>query len=292
MALMRTWGKLVRQAPRLPRRLRRVLGLSHRALEFNSTQELFCEWNAERLGVTLEESRERYRQSWELFREGHGGPQFHDFMSRTQQTLSVFCRYEERECFGAYALSGPTDFLRMLSYREPHWPADHPLIVALTPRQEATILDFGCGLAQVSRTLAQTLRARGKTIRLVLADIPTIRKEFLLWTGKRTGIPTTFLDCTAEQPTPDLPPHDICVATEFFEHVHEPVAYFAKLDAALRPGGYLVTNVADHKAGPGHVSPNLGPLREAMARRGYGALIAQRLFRKPERPPDFAPHGV
>jgi 2-polyprenyl-3-methyl-5-hydroxy-6-metoxy-1,4-benzoquinol methylase len=292
MTRARGWDKVVREANRLLRRLRRMLGLSHPALEFTSTQELFCEWNAERLGITLEESRERYRQSWELFREGHTGQQFYDFTIRIEQALSVFYRNDERECFGAYGLLGPMHFLRMLSYREPHWPADHPLIVALTPRQEARILDFGCGLAQLSRTLAQTLRAQGKTIRLVLADIPTIRKEFLLWTGKRTGIPTTFLDCTAEQPTPDLPPHDICVATEFFEHVHDLVAYFAKLDAALRPGGYLVTNVADHKADPGHVSPTLGPLREEIARRGYRTVVSDRLFRKPERPPDFAPHGI
>src|SRR5580700_949848 len=35
------------------------------------TQEYFVEWNAERLGITVAESRDRYVQSWNAIPKGH-----------------------------------------------------------------------------------------------------------------------------------------------------------------------------------------------------------------------------
>ena len=72
----------------------------------------------------------------------------------------------------------------------------------------------------------------------------------------------------------------MCFAMEFFEHVHEPVAYFEHIDAKLRPGGVLITGIMDHHAGFTHVSPQLHMLRHEIQMRGYAELVPNRIFRK------------
>jgi hypothetical protein len=107
-----------------------------------------------------------------------------------------------------------------------------------------------------------------------------LRQEFLLWWGRRAGISTTFLPCTAETPIPALPDCDICHATEFFEHVHDPIAYFNAIDAKLAARGLLVTGIMDHHPGFMHVSPHLAPLRKHITERGYEVLVRDRILRK------------
>jgi cyclopropane fatty-acyl-phospholipid synthase-like methyltransferase len=171
-------------------------------------------------------------------------------------------------------------FLMMLTYPEPSWGDEHAIVRHLRARPAVTILDFGCGLAQQSRTLAEFLQARGTAVQLVLADIDTLRREFLVWACRHSGVPLTFLTCTAAAPIPPLPPVDVCIATEFFEHVHEPGAYFERIDAALRPDALLVTEVSDHYAGFMHVSPSLELLRNALHARGYTEMLRYKLYRK------------
>jgi cyclopropane fatty-acyl-phospholipid synthase-like methyltransferase len=90
-----------------------------------------------------------------------------------------------------------------------------------------------------------------------------------------------FLECTEAQPIPTLPAFDACIATEVFEHLHDPVRYFAAIDIALRSGGYLVTQIGDHRKEFFHVSPELGALRKAITDKSYGEITTCRLYRKP-----------
>jgi len=179
-------------------------------------------------------------------------------------------------------------FLAMLTYPEPQWFDDDVIVQELRGKAAVTVLDFGCGLAQHSRTLAEYLTARGVQTHVVLADIPTLRADFLRWWGEHCGIALTFLECTAERPIPELPQLDVCFALEFFEHVYDPVTYFARIDAALCGGGVLVTNFSDHRKEFMHVSPLLAPLRAAVQARGYEELFANFIYRKPQaaQPPD------
>jgi SAM-dependent methyltransferase len=248
--------------------------------ELTRTQQLFVEWNAERLGITPAASRARYAASWAAFRDGHGGRPFRKFNEKAHEVFGVFFSDREQEVFETYRFHGPMHFLTMLTYPEPAWSEAHVIVSALRARPEVTILDFGCGLAQQSRTLAEYLRGRGQAVRLVLVDIPTLRREFLLWAGEHTGIPTAFLGCSADAPIPPLPRVDVCIATEFFEHVHDPARYFAHIDAALNDGGLLVTEISDHYAGFMHVSPSLEVLRGAVASRGFEAIVPRRIYRK------------
>jgi SAM-dependent methyltransferase len=248
--------------------------------ELTETQRLFLEWNAERLGIPLRESQSRYFHSWAALRGGHAGDSYRAFNDLSYRIFEPFFGDAEREVYDAYQFHGPMHFLRMLSYPEPHWRGEDELVRLLQGRARVDILDYGCGLAQRSRTLAAYLQERGVGVTLHLADIPTVRRGFLLWLGVKTGIATAFLDCVADAPLPDLPACDLCFANEVFEHVYDPLRHFAKIDAALRAGAVLETNVSDHAAEFMHVSPSLGALRDRLAGPGYEAIVANRLYRK------------
>jgi hypothetical protein len=245
------------------------------------TQEAFLKWNSERLGISLEESKARYAASWAVLPEGHSGREFGAFNGVAHEIFRVFHEDTPKEVFDTYRYHGPMHFLAMLTYPEPKWAATDLIVKELSKRTEVSILDFGCGLAQQSRTLAVYLRDHGVRVRLTLADIPTLREEFLIWWGQHQGIPTAFLRCTATMPIPELPECDICQTTEFFEHVHNPLVYFDRIDAKLGSGGLLVTGVMDHHADFLHVSPRLGALRDRLAERGYKELVPNRVLRKP-----------
>jgi cyclopropane fatty-acyl-phospholipid synthase-like methyltransferase len=247
------------------------------------TQEYFVAWNAERLGLSVPESRARYVQSWNAVPNGHSGRAFESFHGRCYDLFKVFADDSPKEVMDAYKLHGYVHFLNMLTYPEPQWFEEDAIVKRLLGRSSVAILDFGCGLAQQSRTLAEYLRDKGLQVSIVLADIPTARKDFLLWWGKHCRIPVTFLDCSLERPIPELPPIDVCFALEFFEHVYEPVAYFARIDQALTRGGMLVTNMSDHHKDFMHVSPKLGPLRQAVHAAGYEEIFANFIYQKPSK---------
>lgn len=245
------------------------------------TQELFLQWNADRLGISLEDSKRRYAASQAVFPGGHLGRDFDKFVDAFHALFRVFFDDTPAEVFDTYRFLGPLHFLAFLTYPEPHWAASDLIVQELKQRgSRVSIMDFGCGLAQQSRTLAGFLRDQGIQVTVTLADVETLRADFLTWWGKRTDIPTTFLPCTAVQPIPALPEFDICFTTEFFEHVHDPIKYFEHIDNKLAYGGLLVTGSMDHHAGFLHVSPQLQILRSGIHLRGYTELVPNRIFRK------------
>jgi SAM-dependent methyltransferase len=245
------------------------------------TQEMFLEWNADRLGISLEDSKRRYAASWAVFPGGHLGRAFDKFNGDTHALFRVFFDDTPREVFDTYRFLGPLHFLTFLTYPEPAWKPSDLIVEELRRRGgRVSIMDFGCGLAHQSRTLAEFLRARGVEVQLTLADVATLRADFLIWWGKKVGIRTDFLPCTASVPIPGLPGIDICFTTEFFEHVHDPLAYFERIHDKLAHGGLLVTGVMDHHAGFLHVSPQLDLLRREIEARGYTELVPNRIFRK------------
>lgn len=242
---------------------------------------MFLQWNAERLGISLEESKRRYAASWAVFPGGYIGRAFDKFNGETHSLFRVFFDDTPAEVFDTYQFLGPLHFLTFLTYPEPKW-ASSDLIVQELRRHgtRASIMDFGCGLAHQSRTLAEFLSDQGFQVTLTLADVETLRANFLTWWGKQSGVPTTFLPCTASTPIPALPEFDICFTTEFFEHVHNPLLYFEHIDNKLARGGLLVTGVMDYHAGFLHVSPQLPLLRHEIHSRGYTELVTNRIFRK------------
>jgi methyltransferase family protein len=253
---------------------------SRHVAPLNRYQQAFCDWNAQRLAISPEESRARFESSMRTFRGGHAGLTFRTFNDISHSLYSVFANDSATEVYDAYRLHAPAHFLRQLSHGEPAWPTDHPVVAALRSRPEATIIDFGCGLAQASVSLADRLRSLGVEPTLVLADIPTLRFDFLAWLVEQWGFEARLHACTPETPVPELEPCDVLIAREFFEHVYDPVAYLDQLDKYVRPGGFVVTNVSDHHAEFMHVSPDLRALRDRFTALGYRDLARNKVLQK------------
>src|SRR3546814_7055893 len=99
-------------------------------------------------------------------------------------------------------------------------------------------------MAQAGISLSLALRRLGVEPRIYLVDLPTVRLDFVTWLCGRLGIDHRVAVCTPAVPMPDLPRCRLVIANEVFEHLHDPVGTFRCLDAALEPGGFLLTNVA------------------------------------------------
>jgi hypothetical protein len=246
------------------------------------TQELFIEWNAERLKLSTLESRRRYLQSWHSIPNGHGGSEFRTLYDGTVQgIMSVFATDSPAEVMNTYRLLAHWTFLFFLSYGESAWPTDDPITTSLYGAQNVSILDFGCGLARHSRALAQYLQRSGSVVQLQLADIPTLKHDFLGWVCNKEGlIRTRLLDCTEDDPIPPIAACHVCFAEEFLEHVYNPIAYMTAFDEALLPGGFFVTNVEDHELEFQHVHPNLGDVRAFLSANHYLEIRPNTLFQK------------
>ena len=246
----------------------------------NAWQEAFCRWNAERLGIDLHESYARHRRSWAALRGGYGGNNFRALCELTHEVHEPFYSDARAEVYEAYRMHAPLHFMRMLGCRIPSWPEYLPEIKQLLEKPSALILDFGCGLAQKSISLAQYIQRQGHPAELHLADIPTIRMEFLKWYCARLKIPMVFGECMPARPIPPLPRCDLCIASEVFEHLYEPLRYLNEFHEAIRTDGLLLTNVADHRDRLFHVSPKLEQVRARLKELGYQELRPNVLFQK------------
>lgn len=244
----------------------------------NRWQEAFIRWNAHRLSISEEDSRARYLASAAAIEGGHAGREFRRYCETAHEVFRVLWSDAPDEVLEAYRFHAPMHFLRMIAYTEYTWEGNDPIVEALVEREAFTIVDYGCGLAQQSINLARRFNGSAS---LFLVDIPTIRKEFLAWYAHELGIPCRFGDVTQDAPIPALPTHDVCIAEQVFEHIYNPSDVFEVIHASLRPGGFLKTNVADHKEEFMHVTPKLAGLRARIAELGYTVLVPDRVFRKP-----------
>lgn len=245
----------------------------------NRWQSAFVAWNAQRLGIQEDASRERFNRSLAAT-GGHAGPAFDRFGDASHKLFQVFASDDPAEVLDAYRLHARLHFLRMLAYPEcaMSWTG-HPILAALGGQRRAVVSDLGCGLAQTSLTLAEALQAAGTRCEVCLADIETIRTDFALWLCGHLGLQGRFIACDGDPVA--FPESDVIVATEIFEHLHEPLPYLIAVDHSLLPGGFLVTSIGDHAPGYMHVTPELGELRTYLHDRGYAEMEKHRLYRKP-----------
>jgi 2-polyprenyl-3-methyl-5-hydroxy-6-metoxy-1,4-benzoquinol methylase len=137
----------------------------------------------------------------------------------------------------------------------------------LAGRESPTIVDYGCGLGYLSFELAK----RSPRSHIFLIDIGTIKLDFALFRFKKHGFTVEPILVTAENPYPELPPHDICIAQEVMEHLHNPLQAYTHIANSMESSGYLYGDFSDHKKELFHVSANLEKLRSEID-KNYGCM--------------------
>jgi hypothetical protein len=252
--------------------------------ELTETQKLFIEWNAERLMIPIEECKKRFFRSMERFVNGHTGEEFDEYCELTHDVFSVLYSDKEEELYDSYAFYGVLDFLRYLSYLVPSYEANSTLVKSIGQRSKVVIVDYGCGLAQRSRALADFYVSQNVQIELHLFDIPTIRKDFLKWIYRKSSVKLTFHECVSANPIPEIPSCNVLFALEFLEHVYNPMMYLQRFHESIMNGGFLVTNVEDHKPEFMHVTPVLEDVRNHLRKLNYTLISDDRscqIYKKP-----------
>ena len=242
-------------------------------------KEDFIEWNAERLSISLEESAARLEVSNKAHNGGHRGRPYRDFCDIMYRTMEVFFSDTPEEVYESYKLHSYLHMLRQLSLGDKPIDSNNEIVKLAESVEKLTILDYGCGMAQTSFELARFYKNLNIDVTLYLVDIPTLKKNFHLWRGRKHNISVTHLDASIDQPIPELPKCDIVIATEFFEHVYQPVNYLKSIDNVLVPGGVMLTNVSDHHKEFQHVSPDLSDLRSFL-NTGYREVQKNTLYKK------------
>jgi hypothetical protein len=80
--------------------------------EMTQTQKLFLECNAERLGVSLEESKRRYDASWASIPGGHSGRAFREFRRVDYSGFRFFATMSRAPCSRSTASTTRCTFSR------------------------------------------------------------------------------------------------------------------------------------------------------------------------------------
>lgn len=122
---------------------------------------------------------------------------------------------------------------------------------------DPVVVDYGCGLAYLSFTIAGMY----PNAKVYLVDIDALPLAFAAYRFRRHGLDVEVIRVTPDNLYPGLPPHNICIATEVFEHVKRPGMLYDNITASMMPGGILHGDMSDHEADTLHISPSLGEVR-------------------------------
>jgi 2-polyprenyl-3-methyl-5-hydroxy-6-metoxy-1,4-benzoquinol methylase len=231
----------------------------------------FTEFIAARRDIAPNAALELVKRAEAQFKGGWGGQDYRHFTERALETFRpLYDETTDAELIRTYQFHGPADFLRMLGYRVPSEHDVGVIVAALAGRSEIGIVDYGCGLAHRTLAVARCLSKRGARVQLTLVDIRReLHFEFLEFLCRKHGIEHDFIEITADQLYPQLPPHDYCDNVSVLEHVREPLRVIENTHAALRPGGVFLAAIEDEIEEMMHISPNLKAVRERLDSLGY-----------------------
>lgn len=138
------------------------------------------------------------------------------------------------------------------------------------------IVDYGCGLGYISFEIGR----RKRCSEIFLVDIDNLILKFTDFHFAKYGIKRNLIRIDKENLYPLLPKHDVCILWEVFEHLKEPLKVFKNIISSLKPSGLLCGDFKNHRPEVFHVSPNLAPVREQIAR--YFKQINQFVYQRKE----------
>ena len=238
----------------------------------NITQDLFHRWNAIRLNSSFEESVSAMDKLNELFPEEQAGGKLFNHFMEAAASVSQCMHFGVSGTMPLNESMETITFIRQLAYTdELFWPEEkEPFMDQLTKRKKVTILDFGCGLAQVSREMCRRLIAENVKVKLVLCDLAGFRRNFLLWATKQEGIDCDHLVCSSDRRVPILPKCDVVIVRNVLEHIRRPVKTLSCIHRVLNEGGFILGNFRNQREHALHCHPRLTSVRQYLRNRHYG----------------------
>ena len=238
------------------------------------TEKLFHKWNAIRLKITFDESVSIMDKSRAMFRGGFGGKHFNKLVGYVVDVYQAI-HYGANDAIGLYQDISTLMLLRQLSYPDPVFGIDNPVVGEFRSRKGVSILDFGCGLAQISRAVAKAMVGLGIRVTMTFSDVHSLREDFIKWAAMQDGIEKVMIvPCTSQCPVPRFPPCDLAIAFEVFEHIHDNIPCLKAIDDALLPGG-LLWGTFEHRyklRPPCHVNSNSSEVVAFLSQAGYRRL--------------------
>lgn len=246
----------------------------------------YIEFIAARRGISVPAARAMVETAQKQFFGGWIGDEFRKFSEQALETFRpLHDDATDEQVIETYKFHAPIDFLRMIGYVLPK-PAEVETIVSrIGSKGTVEIIDYGCGLAHRSITVARQLQKRGVKVQLTLVDIrKDLHSAFLDFLCKKYGISYQFIEITIDNLYPELPAHDYCDNVDVLEHVRDPIRVVNNTHKALRPGGHFLAYCNDAIEEMMHISPDLSSVRRRLDELGYvkvGALHQTPLFQKP-----------
>ncbi len=123
------------------------------------------------------------------------------------------------------------------------------------------VVDYGSGLAYISYEIAKA----NTDAKIFLVDIDCLVQEFAVFRLKKIGADVRPISVTKTNLYPELPPHNICIASEVMEHVAQPLKVYDNILKALQVGGAVYGDFDDHPRNMWHISTDLSQIRQRIA---------------------------
>lgn len=279
--------------------------------ELNEIENDLISFLAQRRGKNEEEIRQTYLNLKRNF--DFKSTSFRDLTERSQILHNLYFGMEnEKELIATYQFHSYLAILRFISYSQPTrlrhlwqnffyffkivfrgdpgraWCSFRrqtakalkrrrkldPVIYIKDNFQSPTIVDYGCGLAYLSFRLSREIPGS----RIVLVDVDSIMNEFVRFRFDKHGIPFESLRVTQEDPFPQLPEHQICIADEVMEHLKNPLKALDNIRQAMTPGGILIGDYGDHCPELFHLHSDMAFFREGLNRSFV--KLADKIYQK------------
>ena len=112
------------------------------------------------------------------------------------------------------------------------------------------VLDFGCGLGQLTRLMARAAGGRGRVVGFDSSEAQLARaRELAEADGERDLVDLRLGNVLSPPLDPDeVGSFDLAHARFILEHVTDPSAVVSQMVRAVRPGGRIVIQDDDHRA--------------------------------------------
>ncbi len=250
----------------------------------------FIEFVAAKNNIPIDKAKELFNLGWNCFGEmGFQSSQFGNFSEFFSEVYAFMHGNSKDEVHNTYRFHSLIDFFRMLGYpiyaslksdggndnRDIGLYAE--ILDFLSSRYkkngEVVIVDYGCGLANMTMALCKLLKKMDIHPKLVCIDIDKfIHKEFLEFITSKYNIDYEYIDVNEDNNFPAIPKFDFIQVKDVFEHVYEPEKIVDNINDSIKEGGIISATTDDEGPEMMHVSRDLGHVRAKLDDYGFKVL--------------------